>query len=317
MYSKVNYTIVGIFVVLFGIGVVWFAFWLAKYGLQEEYKTYKIEMHDSIAGLSKDASVKLHGVDIGRVSNIRIDPNDIEKINIYVEIKKDIPIKEDMFATTQMLGVTGLLSIEIHGGSNEAKTLVPTNDYIPVIKSKPSFLTKFTDNFEGLSESLNSILQRSQRLLSEKNLENMSKILDNVEKISAKSEALEDKAMASMEEADKTLQGFRLSMDNITKQIDEAKKDFKHLQEDFSKIKDVTIPTIKSLEMTSNNFNRVTLKFEKTLDRGDYNLKKIFEPMLIDIQILSNQLNDMTRELSQSPSELLFKSRKSRKGPGE
>jgi len=50
MYSKVNYTIVGIFVVLFSIGMAWFAFWLDKYGLQEEYNLYKIEMKDSISG---------------------------------------------------------------------------------------------------------------------------------------------------------------------------------------------------------------------------------------------------------------------------
>jgi phospholipid/cholesterol/gamma-HCH transport system substrate-binding protein len=89
------------------------------------------------------------------------------------------------------------------------------------------------------------------------------------------------------------------------------------MQKDFAEIKGVSIPTIDKLFQTSKDFRRVTLKFEKSLDRGDYNFKKILEPTLIELQILSNQLNSMTRELSQSPSELLFKSRESRKGPGE
>ena len=317
MYSKVNYTIVGIFVVLFGIGMVWFAFWLAKYGLQEDYQTYKIEMKDSIAGLAKDSSVKLHGVDIGRVSEIRIDPNDIEKINIYVDIKVGVPIKEDMIASTQMLGVTGLLSIEIHGGTNAAKTLLPTDDYIPIIQSKPSLLSKLTESLGGLGDKLTSLLTRSEALLSDANLENVSKILGNVEKLSAKGEVLELKAIESMKELDQTLQAFRVSMNTINDNFTEATKDFKVMQKDFTAIKDVTVPMVQSLEKTSHNFNRTTLKFEKSLDRGDYNFKKILEPMLIDIQILSNQLNSMTRELSQSPSELLFKSRESRRGPGE
>ena len=317
MYSKVNYTIVGIFVVLFGIGMVWFAFWLAKYGLQEDYQTYKIEMKDSIAGLAKDSSVKLHGVDIGRVSEIRIDPNDIEKINIYVDIKVGVPIKEDMIASTQMLGVTGLLSIEIHGGTNAAKTLLPTDDYIPIIQSKPSLLSKLTESLGGLGDKLTSLLTRSEALLSDANLENVSKILDNVEKLSAKGEVLELKAIDSMKELDQTLQAFRVSMNTINDNFTESTKDFKVMQKDFTEIKDVTVPMVQSLETTSHNFNRTTVKFEKSLDRGDYNFKKILEPMLIDIQILSNQLNSMTRELSQSPSELLFKSRESRRGPGE
>jgi phospholipid/cholesterol/gamma-HCH transport system substrate-binding protein len=317
MYSKVNYTIVGIFVVLFSIGMAWFAFWLAKYGLQEEYSLYKIEMKDSISGLAKDSNVKLHGVDIGRVSEIHIDPNNIEIINIFVQIKKEVPIKDDMIASTQMLGVTGLLSIEIHGGTNEAKTLVPTDAYIPVIKSKPSMLSKLTNNLDGLSDRLTSLLSRSEALLSDKNLDNVSKILDNVEKVSAQGEAVELKAIASMEEVDTTLQEFRVSMDNINAKFTQATVDFKQMQKDFAAIKGVSIPTINKLFQTSKDFRRVTLKFEKSLDRGDYNLKKMIEPMLIDIQILSKQLNDTTKSLGENPSDLFFKSRKVRRGPGE
>ena len=317
MYSKVNYTIVGIFVVLFSIGMFWFAFWLAKYGLQEDYKLYKIEMKDSIAGLAKDSSVKLHGVDIGRVYEIRINPKDIEKIDILVQIKEGVPIKEDMVASTQMLGVTGLLSIEIHGGTNAAKTLLPTDEYIPVIKSKPSLLSKLTNSLGGLSEKLTNLLTRSESLLSDKNLENVSNILENVEKISAKGEEVELKAIDSMKEVDITLQEFRVSMDNINKKFTQATQDFKQMQIDFAEIKGVTIPTVESLERTSKNFNRVTLKVEKSIDRGDYNFKKMLGPVIVDIQILAKELSAMSRELGENPSGLLFKSRKQRRGPGE
>ena len=170
MYSKVNYTIVGLFVVLFSIGMVWFAFWLAKYGLEEDYSTYRLEMKDSIAGLSKDSNVMLRGVNIGRVRDININPNNIEMVELLLEIKKDIPIKEDMVASTQMLGVTGLLSIEIEGGTNEARTLEPTNEYIPLIYSKPSLLSKFTNNLNDMSSKLDTLLSQSEKLLSNENI---------------------------------------------------------------------------------------------------------------------------------------------------
>jgi len=89
------------------------------------------------------------------------------------------------------------------------------------------------------------------------------------------------------------------------------------MQIDFAEIKEVTVPTVNKIMQTSKNFNRMTLKVEKSLDRGDYNLKKILEPMLVDIQILSNQINSMTKSLGENPSDLLFKSRKVRRGPGE
>ena len=84
MYSRVNYTIVGIFVLMFGAGLIWFAFWLAKYGIHREFDTYKLYMTESVAGLSKDSVVKLRGVDIGRVSEIRINPDNIENVEVFL-----------------------------------------------------------------------------------------------------------------------------------------------------------------------------------------------------------------------------------------
>ena len=303
MYSKVNYTIVGIFVLLFGAAMVWFAFWLAKYGLQEEFDTYRLEMKDSVSGLSIDSNVKLHGVNIGKVSKIQINPQNIETVEVLVKIKHGIPIKEDMIASTEMFGVTGLLSIAIEGGTNGAKTLVPTKKYIPLIKTKPSLLSKLTYNLGGVTEKIEDLLVQSQKLLSDRNIETMGNILDNMEKVTAKGEELEDKVM--------------VTMTNINTKLTEAITDFKQMQKDFADIKEVTVPTIDNLMETSKNFNRVTLKVEKSIDRGDYNFKKIFEPMLVDIDILLGQLNDMSRSLENNPSDLLFKSRKSMKGPGE
>lgn len=317
MYSKVNYTIVGLFVILFGIGMVWFGFWLAKYGLQEEYLTYRVEMKESVSGLSKDSSVKLHGVDIGRVSSIRIHPKDVQKVELILEIKEGIPIKEDMVAHAQMFGVTGLLFIEIEGGSNEAKTLVPTDDHIPLINSKPSLLTKLSNNLGGLSEKLENLLAQSEKLLSDQNIETMETILHNTEKVTAKGSEVEDKALKSMEEIDVTLQEFRVALKSINTNFTEATNNFKKMQENFAEIKEVTVPTVDKLMETSKNFNRVTLKVEKSLDRGDYNLKKILEPIIVDTQIMLKELSIVSKEFEQNPSGILFKSRESRRGPGE
>jgi len=117
--------------------------------------------------------------------------------------------------------------------------------------------------------------------------------------------------------ANVTLDEFKTSISNMNEKFTQTTIDFKQMQKDFAGIKKVSIPTINKLMETSKNFNRVILKVEKSLGRGDYNLKKILEPMLVDIQILSNQLNTMTKELKENPSDLLFKSRELRKGPGE
>ncbi len=146
--------------------------------------------------------------------------------------------------------------------------------------------------------------------MSDKNIETLGKVFENTEKFTAKGVEVEEKAITSLGEVDLTLREFRVSM---TKMNDKLTK----ITEDFTDIKKVSIPTIDTLMKTTKNFNRVTLKVEKSLDRGDYNIKKIFEPILVEIEILSHQINDLAQQLEQSPNDLLFKSRKARRGPGE
>ena len=310
MYSRINYTMVGIFVLLLTTGMVWFAFWLAKYGLDKEFDYYKVQMSESVSGLSKDSTVKLHGVDVGSISEIRINPKDIEKVEIILKINKGTPIKEDMVVFTEMYGITGISYIQIDGGTNEAKTLKPTEDYFPVIATAPSLFSKATSGLGNLADRIDLLVDKSQKLLSEKNIETLGKVFDNTEKITAKAEEVEQKAIHSLEEVDITLREFRASMDKINDKLT-------GVTEDFTDIKKVANPAIVKLMETSDNFNRVTLKVGKSLDRGDYNLKKIFEPVLLEIEVLSQQINDLAQQLEQSPNDLLFKARKVRRGPGE
>jgi len=310
MYSKVNYTIVGIFVLMFGAGLIWFAFWLAKYGIHREFDTYRLYMTESVAGLSKDSVVKLRGVDIGRVSKIRIDPKNIEHVEVFLKIKRDVPIKVDMTAHTDMLGITGLLSIEIDGGNNDSENLKPTEDHIPIIHTSPSWFSKTKDRLGGLTDDLADVSAKLKKLLNDKNIETVGKILDN-------GEALTSKAATSLDNINSTLEEYKISIKTINKNFEDATKDFTKMQIDFSEIKKVMIPTVTSIMKSSDDFDRVVIKFGKGLDRGDYNLKKIFEPAVVDVGILTEEISDMSRDLKQSPSDIFFKSRNHRRGPGE
>jgi len=303
MYSRVNYTIVGIFVLLFGAGLVAFTFWLAKYGIQSQYALYKLYMKESVSGLSKDSTVRLHGVDVGRVSEIRIDPANIGRIVVILKIRSDVPIKTDMVAHTEMLGITGLLSIEISGGTNKAPLLKGKNGEIPVIPTAPSWFSKTTKGIGTLAEDLTDLIARAEKVMNDKNIEVLSHILENVENITAK-------AAGTLDELNTTMQVYRQAAIKLNEDVHSVTKD-------FSRITDNTVPALSDLQKAVKDFNRFTLQAEKSLKRGDYNIKETFQPMLVDIGILTEQLTDLTRELQQNPSDILFKSRKRRRGPGE
>ncbi len=70
MESKINYTIVGLFVVILTAVLLSVTFWLTRQYGQQTYDTYYVHLSESVAGLNIDATVKYRGVDVGTVSRI-------------------------------------------------------------------------------------------------------------------------------------------------------------------------------------------------------------------------------------------------------
>ena len=113
MESRYNYTFTGLFVVVFAMGLIAFAFWLGKYGQDEhDYRRFHVYITESVSGLAPEAAVKYNGVDVGKVESIRINPRNNEEVELILKIKKD-PIKTDSYAVLKFYGITGLAFIEI------------------------------------------------------------------------------------------------------------------------------------------------------------------------------------------------------------
>jgi len=317
MYNKINYTLVGIFVFLFTIGLFAFGFWLSKYDVEDKYRFYKIYFTQNVSGLSKDSSVKLRGVDVGKVVSISIDPKNIDRVEVIVKINKDVPIKEDMKAHLEMIGVTGLLSVVIDGGSNNSKDLVAQGDDLPVIKAKPSWIDKAKDSVTDIASNLSSILKRSEKLLDRENIENISKTLQNLEKITKNAIFLEKSTTVMIANVNKTLNEYKKLALVSKNKIEQISKDFHLVTRDTHKFSNSLKPVIKKIKVTTNNINRAVVKINKGLNRGDYNLRTIFEPLTIDSRILTNQIGALVRAIKQSPNDIVFKSRKRVRGPGE
>ncbi|MEA3491261.1 MAG: MlaD family protein [Campylobacterota bacterium] len=307
MYSKVNYTIIGIFVILFTAGMIFFAFWLGNTSFKQDHDLYMLRMKDSVSGLSKDSGVKLKGVDVGTVSDIRVNPKNIEEVEIILKINRGIPIKEDMRGVISMFGLTGLSYIEITGGTNSAKRLQSVDGEIPLLKAGRSFLGNLEERFEKLSIKFITILERGEKLLSDDNLKNFSALLDNTNRLALKGVGVEDKMISALDEAEVTLKEFRVSFAKLSKDYDRLAVD---LHKDIK-------PSMKKFDRMTESINSLVTQMEKTVNRGDYNMDKIMKPTVNDMRDLTAQLSALTRELRRSPSDILYKSRKPRRGPGE
>jgi len=283
MYSKVNYTIVGVFVLSFTIASIIFIFWLSQKGFKDDFKYYKTYIHESVGGLSIDSNVKLKGINVGSISDIYIDSQDIERVILTLRIKQNTPIKEDMITIIKPLGITGLSYIEITGGSNSANELITSDENISVIKNIPSMMLSLEDNINILNSKILKLLNKSDKLLSNKNLDSIESILLDSKIIAQKTIVLEDTLIQTLLEINTTTTNMGLSSEELAKNLK---------------------PTIKELYLLLRDV-------KKTVKRGDYNFKDIIEPIKIDINELSFSIQELMynlNNLSKNPRDIIFKS---------
>ncbi len=181
MDPKVNYFVVGLFVVILGAAVILFTLWMT-FGLDKQvYDNYRIITSESVVGLSLEAPVKFNGVDVGTVTAIELMPNNPDQVSVEIAVKAGTPISIDTRATMMSQGITGLTFIGLKGGrANAAKLVALKGQRLPVILSSPSLLVRLDTIIQTLATSLTEIDQHINYLLRQENQDHISDILQSV-----------------------------------------------------------------------------------------------------------------------------------------
>jgi phospholipid/cholesterol/gamma-HCH transport system substrate-binding protein len=322
MESKVNYTSVGLFVLIFSILLVGFAFWLGKYNQDEAaYHRYRIYITESVSGLSPEAAVKFHGVDVGKVESIRINPSNSEEVELILKIEKNTPIKIDSTAVLKFYGITGLAFIEIIGGSKNAPLLTTSKENISTIPSSPSLIKRLDESLSNVAFKLTTTLDRADRLFSDQNVENIAQSLKHLRSLTAQIDSYQGEI--------KTLLGQSIALENNASEslyaMKEAAGSVKTASGNFNTLVQTKMATtLQSLEATSKESHTLIKKLETSVDRGDYDIRTIASPATSELTTLLEQSRALTTEmemtlrfLRENPSDLLFKKSTQKPGPGE
>jgi len=176
--------VVGIFVLVLSIGTAIFGVWLAQRDIDRTFTEYEIVFPGSVFGLSEGSPVLYRGVPVGRVNDIRIDPENPDQVLVLVEVEQNTPVTIDTHAALVPQGVTGLVVVELRGGNVAAPRRTADNGP-PQIAGRVSALEQvFTSTPELLARAV-LILERIGAAVSDANIERISSTLGHVEQVTA------------------------------------------------------------------------------------------------------------------------------------
>jgi phospholipid/cholesterol/gamma-HCH transport system substrate-binding protein len=320
MDARVNYTAVGVFVIVLGIALVAVSAWLTSAADTKVYNYYRVYTRESVAGLNLNASVKYKGVDVGQVINIELDRYNPDRVELLLEIEQGAPIRENTIAKLVSRGVTGLVYVELSGGGQSPPLTPNPEGPFPIIKSGPSLVSRVEDAFNNLSIKLDYLLR-------EENLIAFSQILANIETITTLVATRFDditQIVVALETIASTLAG---NVDNINNTLDNASNTLAHSARISGELESLLVqtkttlieaaPMIKAITKTIEEVEKAVTDSRREIRRLAQQTAPELNMLLTHLQRLSETMERFIRTLDRNPRMLLLGRPKGALGPGE
>ncbi len=283
--------------------------------LKTEGDIYYVDFREiSVNGVSEGADVKYQGVKIGTVIRITVNPDDLRSVLLYIKIKKGFPVKKDMRARLQYVGITGLRFVEISGGKTEAKNLEPGG----------RILTKkgLGEKAEDIVLNVDSVAKAINDMLNPENRQKVSLLIKNLEKgtavISNLLEKKEENLGNSMENIDKItreLHQVAINLNQFTLYLTEVSEKVQ-----VKKLEKVVTHTDDLIQTLSRRFsekeagklladidtfvNTATLSIRKIENRF-HDLEGEINMTLVSLRESMENISRFTRELADDPTILI------------
>jgi phospholipid/cholesterol/gamma-HCH transport system substrate-binding protein len=308
METRAHYVAVGAFVlaiiVLGFIAVVS----LGRVELAQDLRRYYIFFKGSVIGLSKGSLVQYNGITVGRVVDVRVDPDDLEKIQVTVEIDTYlVQIKTDARAFIDTNLLSGVATIQIRGGTREAADLVPEPGHrYAVIAAGSSVFQRVSEAGPQLLDRLLVAVDNLNELLSERNRRAVSDSLENVRQITGAFVAPSKEASEVIANANRTV----LEMTTLLDHIDQSFAGKGGLKDEASQ-------ALNDFDKFAKNLNDTNRQLQQLLQENRPGLREFTQGTLNQV---SNLMSDMQRliaglsrfvsSVERDPGRLLFGDRR-------
>ena len=308
MEDKVNYTLVGIFVLGLGAALVVAVLWLAA-GLntQKKYEPYQSVIKESVAGLSVAVPVKYLGVDVGKVSEIAIDPQNSRQVRVKFLIERGTPIKQDTEAVMKSQGLTGIAYIELSGGSVGSPPLLATSDVpVPLIRSKPSLSARLEDVLTSVLANVNRTAANLDAVLDAGNRAALKQTLADTASLVHALAAQQGTISAGIADGARTAKNAARASDRLGPAIERIAASADALRKMGSDISRTSDSASRTVDTAASGVQQIVTETLPELQR-----------LLAEMNALSASVRSLSEQTERNPSSLIRGAPQRQPGPGE
>lgn len=186
METKANYVLIGAATVAGALLMMLFAMWMATGDLRRGFKEFDVVFADPVRGLTEGGEVRFNGIKVGEVDDLRIDPDNTNRVIARIRVSADVPVRTDSEAQLEPIGLTGVTLIQLSAGSPEAPLLRGSGfGPPPRLQGRGSQIDILVARSEDIALRASEAMAAVRDLLTDENIARVTRMLNNLESVSA------------------------------------------------------------------------------------------------------------------------------------
>ena len=204
METRARHLAVGGFVLVLLVCAGLFAIWVAKFRGEVTYLPYYTRFGGSVSQLRIDTTVLFGGIPVGRITDVRIDPQNTELARVDFVVREGTPIHADSKATTEIQSIAGGSVLQISRGTSNAKLLPPGSE----VQGVSSAIEQLVSQAPNLLAKFSKIADNLNAMLSDQNKEAMTETLANLRDLSVTLKSHQQQLDALLNNGNTAVQNF-------------------------------------------------------------------------------------------------------------
>lgn len=300
MDRDARYAAVAMFALLAVVAAVAFVLWYSGASERREYVRYEIYFDGSVSGLDRGSPVRYLGVDVGRVRNLSVDLRNPGRVKVLAEVDSRAPISGATQARLGLLGLTGLLYIDLQKNPDEdsQRPLVKGEQY-DVIPSRPGEIEAFLAKLPDLLARAAGLAERLELLLADNNLEAVSETLQNMQVASRDLPVVTRDAASLVGDLRRT-----------SNEVSELAASMRGVTDNAAPKLEQTLvasrAAVDRLGHLADSLDRIVSGNEASLSQFAGSGVADLQQLIVDLQETSGEMRALARSLREDPSGLLI-----------
>ena len=184
MEPKANYILIGAFTIAVSLALFLFVMWLGKFAIDRDFDYYDIIFEEAITGLGQRGPVMFNGIQVGEVTDLKVDPQDPSRVLTRVRVNDGTPVRMDTRATLGFMGFTGQAYIEMTGGSPDSPMLkIASERDVPLIVAETSNLQSLLSSGGSVFANINDLVARLNELITPETMASIEQTIVNIDQV--------------------------------------------------------------------------------------------------------------------------------------